>query len=198
MFVLNDVCFCLQDGQYIDADTQELFLTLITYNTIRTAFGYTELTFTWLPSGNIRVAARIATMPTVPYVMPRDRCAAISTSHLHHCATALGLEGVWWLKTSVWAPYFDAFCSSMTSHLLHHLHAVLRHTWTHHHRTELELHCAQCCHRRHQCYTAAAALLISCKQLRTRTCIVKCMLQAVARHIAIAACLRFVLDLSVS
>lgn len=69
----NDVSFCLQDGQYIDADTQELFLTLITYNTIRTAFGITELTFTWMPSGDIRVAAHIATMPTVPYVMPRDR-----------------------------------------------------------------------------------------------------------------------------
>lgn len=71
---LTDYVSCrLQDGQYLDADTQELLVTLVTYNTIRTAFGYTELTFTRTPSGSIRVAARIATMPTVPYVMPRDR-----------------------------------------------------------------------------------------------------------------------------
>ena len=63
----------LQDGQYIDAGTNELFVTLITYNTIHTAFGYTELTFTWMPSGGIKVAAHITTMPTVPYVMARDR-----------------------------------------------------------------------------------------------------------------------------
>ena len=71
--MFSDVFVYLQDGQYIDANTQALFLTLITYNTIRTAFGYTELTFTRMPSGNIKVAACINAMPTVPYVMPRDR-----------------------------------------------------------------------------------------------------------------------------
>ena len=66
----------MQDGQYIDADTKELYVTLPTYNTIRTAFGYTEFTFTWQHSGDIQVAVHIATMPTVPYISPRDRSAA--------------------------------------------------------------------------------------------------------------------------
>ncbi len=63
----------LQDGQYINADTKELYLTLATYNTIRTAFGYTTFTFTWKPSGDIQAAIHIATMPTVPYVDAREK-----------------------------------------------------------------------------------------------------------------------------
>ena len=63
----------VQDGQYIDADTKELYLTLATYNTIRTAFGYTTFTFTWTPSGDIQAAIHIATMPIVPYVDAREK-----------------------------------------------------------------------------------------------------------------------------
>ncbi|KAL0029268.1 hypothetical protein WJX79_006326 [Trebouxia sp. C0005] len=74
----RDALTYLQDGQYIDADTKELYLTLATYNTIRTAFGYTTFTFTWKPSGDIQAAVHIATMPTVPYVDARAKAGFIA------------------------------------------------------------------------------------------------------------------------
>ena len=72
----------VQDGQYIDADTKKVYLTMATYNTRRSAFGYTEVTCTWQAAGDVQVAVQIATKPTVPYVFRQHRSAK------QHCVIA--------------------------------------------------------------------------------------------------------------
>ena len=65
----------MQDGQYIDAGSRKLFVDLSTYNAKRNAFGYARVTFTWHAAGDIQAALQIATIPSVPYISVRDRCA---------------------------------------------------------------------------------------------------------------------------
>ncbi|KAL0047060.1 hypothetical protein WJX82_005420 [Trebouxia sp. C0006] len=132
----HDALTYLQDGQYIDADTKELYLTLATYNTIRTAFGYTTFTFTWKPSGDIQVAIHIATMPTVPYVDAREKAgfiaadvvlallvAAFVISTLVGCARSLACTSCMDIFSTLWrrkvSMLLDCLtCAAMISSLL--------------------------------------------------------------------------------
>ncbi|KAL0039208.1 hypothetical protein WJX77_011442 [Trebouxia sp. C0004] len=132
----RDALTYLQDGQYIDADTKELYLTLATYNTIGTAFGYTTFTFTWKPSGDIQAAIHIAAMPTVPYVDAREKAgfiaadvvlallvAAFIISTLVGCARSLACNSRMDIYSTLWrrkaSLLLDCLtCAAMVSSLL--------------------------------------------------------------------------------
>ena len=63
----------MQDGQYINAGSRKLYVTLPTYNAMCSAFGYATITFTWRDAGDIQAAVQVATIPAVPYISARDR-----------------------------------------------------------------------------------------------------------------------------
>lgn len=79
----------LQDGQYLDGATTKLYLTMATYNTMRTTLSYISVTFSWIASGSIQAGFHINTMPTVAYVNAHNRYACTASQRLCH-AVMLG------------------------------------------------------------------------------------------------------------